>query len=150
VIDVHERRKATLETAFQPAGNAALAHLKKIGKKLQVPCGQCVLVEGHHAPGVYFLSTGTFRLYVSSATDKVEVGTANAGDLLGLASLYGKRTEPLSAYATKDCELVFISRADFLGFLHAFPEAHHLVNKILSDEAMRADLVVRRLRLTQA
>ena len=147
MVQLHALRKPTIEAVFRSAGKTALAHLKRMGQRLNVPCGQHLLVEGYHAPGVYFLCTGAFQLYVSSATDQVEVGTANAGDLLGLASLYGKRTEPLSACATTDCELVFISRADFLGFLHAFPDAHHVINKILSDEAIRADLVVRRLRL---
>ena len=147
MVQLHATRKATMEAVFRPAGKTALAHLRRIGQRLNVPDGQHLLVEGYHAPGVYFLTAGAFQLYVSSAIEQVEVGTAHAGDLLGLASLYGMSTEPLSACATTDCELVFISRADFLGFLHAFPDAHHVVNKILSEEAIRADLVVRRLRL---
>jgi CRP-like cAMP-binding protein len=84
--------------------------------------GQLVFREGEAVNGIFFLNSGSVKVYKKWGMDKeLILRFAVAGDILGHRGLGGEAVYPISATALEDCRVCFITNA----FLETTLKANH-------------------------
>lgn len=97
-----------------------LVAIKKTTRLLKK--GQLIFSEGEAVNGIFFLNSGSVKVYKKWGTDKeLILRFAVAGDILGHRGLGGEAVYPISATALEDCRVCFITNA----FLETTLKANH-------------------------
>ena len=117
---------------FCHLGPEALARLDSIRQTITHPKGTEVFVQGQQPRGLYVLCSGRVKLTAASSNGRsLIVRVAVPGEVLGLSAVMSNSACDVSATTLEPCQLNFIPRQLFLGFLHDYGEvsvrvAHHL------------------------
>jgi CRP-like cAMP-binding protein len=97
---------------------ASLLELDQLRKHMSVPAGTTVFRQDDQPQAVYCIGSGHVKLSRNSEDGHaLLLRIANAGDVLGVRSLLLGKPHDLTAEATEETRLCFISRNDFLEFL---------------------------------
>jgi len=129
--------KATEAPEVKNPGNvlspATLADLNSLQTIRVYPEGYEFFVRGQSPPGIYILHAGRVRLCINNSDDKLTIGQALPGEILGLSAVVLGKAYEETAEAAIPCRAGFITRKDFLHFLDHHPEAAFWIVQLLSD-----------------
>ncbi|MBB5173394.1 Crp/Fnr family transcriptional regulator [Texcoconibacillus texcoconensis] len=82
-------------------------------KKIHVPAGNYVFVEGGQAKRIFFISRGTVRVFKEMLPDKeITVFVRGMMDCIGEIGIFSGATYSNSAQAMEDTDLYYIEKAD--------------------------------------
>jgi CRP/FNR family transcriptional regulator, cyclic AMP receptor protein len=130
---------------------APLQRLADITGSATYPKGAALFVEGQPARGVFILCAGHVKLSTSSADGRTLIlRISEPGDLLGLPSTISGRPYEVTADVLEPTQANFISRADFLSFLHDFGEVAVRVAQELSESYQSALAEMRTIGLSHS
>ena len=83
-----------------------------------MPPGAVLFVEGQTPRGIFIVCSGTVKLSTTSKDGKVLIlKQAEAGEVLGLSAVISGTNYEMTAETALPCQLNFIGRKDFMGFL---------------------------------
>lgn len=115
------------------------------------PKGAVLFVEGQTPRGVFILCTGRVKLTTCSSDGKALITKiAEAGEVLGLSATVSGRPYMATAETLIPCQVNFIRREDFLGFLRENAPASLRVSEHLSNNYHNALEQVRSLGLSHS
>jgi len=107
---------------------AAMKDFEAIKYSSVYPPNSVLFLENEPARGIYLLCSGEVKLSVSSRGGKTLIlRIAHPGDVLGLTSNMSNAPYQATAETLHPCEVAFIRRDDFLGFLRKYPEVYQAV-----------------------
>ena len=112
---------------------ATIEDLKSLQKRKIYPEGYQFFVRGHSPVGIYILYAGRVRLCVDGNDDKLTIGQALPGDILGLSAVVSGKAYEETAEAALPCRAGFITCKDFLRFVDQHAEAAYWIVQLLSD-----------------
>lgn len=112
---------------------ATLADLKSLQTRKIYPEGYEFFARGQSPAGIYILYAGQVRLCINNSDDKLTLGLALPGDILGLSAVVSGKAYEETAEAALPCRAGFITCKDFLRFLDQHPEAAYWIVQLLSD-----------------
>ena len=88
------------------------------------PRGSILFVEGQSPRGVHLICTGRAKLSTSSADGKtLIVQIAEPGEVLGASATISGGPHDVTAETLSPCQMAFIKREDFVGFLSKHGDA---------------------------
>lgn len=90
----------------------SIKHLKK---------GEALMKEGESSNSMYWVQTGTMRLFKKKGTGFIELGVVHAGEVVGEMSFLDSQPRSASVEALQPCDVVEIPRGKFDEFLAAQP-----------------------------
>ena len=97
--------------------------------------GQIIFHEGTRPMGVYYVRSGKIKKFTKGYEGKEHIFyICKERELLGYHSLLSEETNPDSAAAIEDSEVVFIPKKNFIEALNDSPELMQKVIKSLSHE----------------
>jgi len=103
---------------------AAVERLAAITAPSTYPKGATLFVEGQSPRGVFILCSGRAKLSTASADGRTLIlRISDEGEVLGLAAVVCGKPYQATADILEPTQANFISRNDFLGFLHEYSEA---------------------------
>lgn len=101
----------------------ALSRFQSIKATSVYPKGTLLCLEGQAARGIYVLCTGRAKLSTTSSEGKtIILRVAEPGEVLGLSAAVSGAPCEATIETLEASQANFISQADFLRFLQAFPE----------------------------
>ena len=112
------------ERLFCDLPSVAVQTLARITSSATYPKGATLYVEGQVPRGVFILCNGRVKLSTTDADGQSLIARiSRSGDVLGLPATVTGRPYELSAEVIEPTQANFISRSDFLKFLHENSEA---------------------------
>jgi CRP-like cAMP-binding protein len=90
----------------------SIKHLKK---------GEALMKEGESSNSMYWLQSGTLRLFKKKGTGFIELGVVHAGEVIGEMSFLDSQPRSASVEALQPCDVVEIPRGKFEEFLGTQP-----------------------------
>lgn len=130
---------------------AALQRLSEIAAPATYPKGTTLFVEGQPSRGVFVLCAGHVKLSTSSADGRTLIlRVCEPGDVLGLPATISGRSYETTGNAIEPTQANFISRPDFVNFLHEHAEVAMRVALELSDVYRSAVAEMRTIGLHSA
>lgn len=111
---------------------------------IEVAAGELVFYEGLPAHGLYVLCAGKIKVAKRVKGGRSQVLKLLApGEILGEKTLFDQETYTCYAKALEPSRLMFIARADFLGFLRRYPDvALRLIEKLSRELKAFGDKLV--------
>jgi CRP/FNR family transcriptional regulator len=99
--------------------------------------------QGDEPTGLYLVLNGEVTITMESpAGNEVVSMRAEPGSLLGLPGLVGNQPYSLSAFASRDAEVSFVSRAAFSQLMLSEPNLAILILRVLANEVRTARLAI--------
>ncbi|RZA04634.1 MAG: cyclic nucleotide-binding domain-containing protein [Proteobacteria bacterium] len=89
-----------------------IKHLKK---------GEILVKEGETSNSMYWVQSGTLRLYKKKAPGFIELGVVHSGEVVGEMSFLDNAPRSASVEALQPCDIVEIPRGKFEEFINAQP-----------------------------
>lgn len=89
-----------------------IRHIKK---------GETFINEGDLSSNMYWLQSGSVRLYKKKGSGFIELGVVGSGEILGEMSFLDNEPRSASAEAIQNCEVVEIPRGKFEEFMNTQP-----------------------------
>ena len=112
---------------------AAMADFNALKSQATYPAGAVLFLEKQGPRGVFVLCCGQVKLSISSSSGKTMIlRIAKAGEILGLMATMSGTSYEVTAETLHPCQVAFIRRDDFLGFVSKHPEAYRAMVKQLS------------------
>lgn len=108
---------------FKDFSEVGLRIFAGVARERQVPAGSPVFLEDAPGDALVILKSGTLRITRRSGEEARELAVLGAGEHLGALSLMGKGVRLVSAMAATPCEVLEISRADFVRLQPEKPQA---------------------------
>jgi CRP/FNR family transcriptional regulator len=107
--------------------------------------GTVLFRQGDAAMGVYLLTRGTAKLFLTSDSgEKLTLRTAGPGNLLGLSAAISGNAHLLTAELIEDADISFIPTSEALDFLRKRSDLCFNVVQMLGDELLQLPPVVNR------
>ncbi len=132
-----------------PAG--ALQAFENIKYVAAYPQGAVLFVEGQMPRGIFVLCKGTVKLSINSPSGRTMiVELAELGEVLGLSATISGKPYEVTAETIDPCQVNFVKRDDFLGFLKDHMQACFKVAEQLSEKYHDACHEVRWLALSHS
>jgi CRP/FNR family transcriptional regulator, cyclic AMP receptor protein len=137
--------------------NGFLCHLSPMAAKefesikvsSRYPEGSVLFLENERARGVFLVCSGKVKLSVSSKAGKTLIlQIVQPGEVIGLSASMSGAPYEVTAETLHPAQIVFISREDFLRFVHRFPEAYGAVTQQLNLQYGRACAQLRTIGLS--
>jgi CRP/FNR family transcriptional regulator, cyclic AMP receptor protein len=137
--------------------NDFLCHLSPLAAKefesikmsYRYPEGSILFLENERARGVFLVCSGKVKLSVSSRAGKnLILQIVQPGEVIGLSASMSGAPYEVTAETLHPAQVVFISREDFLRFVHRFPEAYGAVTQQLNLQYARACAQLRTIGLS--
>jgi len=101
----------------------ALIKLQDIKATSVYPKGALLCLEGQAPRGIFILCTGRAKLTTTSAEGKsIILRIAEPGEVLGLTSVLANSPHEATIETLEQSQANFISQADFVRFMHEYPE----------------------------
>src|SRR5579863_1526433 len=143
--------KLRADRIFCDLPDNALQSLDDIKFTTAYPPGAVLFVEGQLPRGIFMICKGSVKLSINSPSGRTMiVKLAEPGEVLGLsASISGQPCE-VTAETIDPCQINFVKREDFLGFLKDDVNVCFKVAEQLSDKYHNACKEVRSLGLSQS
>ncbi len=115
------------------------------------PKGATLFVEGQASRGVYVVCSGQVKLSMCSREGRtLIVKVAEGGEVVGLPATISGCPYEVTAETQTPCQINFVRKDDFLGFLRSNPDAGLRVAQELSERYHSACRELRMLGLTQS
>lgn len=97
--------------------------------------GDLLMKEGETSNSMYWVQSGTLRLYKKKGTGFIELGVVHSGEVVGEMSFLDNQPRSASVEALQPCDIVEIPRGKFDEFLAAQPSwmkalVHTLVKRL--------------------
>ncbi|MBI2683183.1 MAG: Crp/Fnr family transcriptional regulator [Acidobacteriales bacterium] len=105
------------------------------GRSLECGDGEILFREGTECPGVYFIETGSFELFMTTPKGRVLIRRAGAGELMGLGPVMLERPLQTTSVCTKAAHLQFYPRKEFHAHLKKSPDLWEHVLRALSFDS---------------
>jgi CRP-like cAMP-binding protein len=105
------------------------------GRIQECAAGEVLFREGTECPGVYFIESGSFELYMTTIKGKVVIRRAGAGELMGLAPVMLDRPLQTTSLCVKSAQLRFYPHREFHAHLQKNPELWEHVLRALSFDS---------------
>lgn len=122
------------ERLFCNLPSMAVQTLARITSSATYPKGATLYVEGQAPRGVFILCNGRVKLSTTAADGQILIARiSRSGDVLGLPATVTGRPYELGAEVIEPTQANFISRSDFLSFLHDNGEAALRVAQQLAE-----------------
>jgi CRP-like cAMP-binding protein len=100
----------------------------------RVPAGRTIFLKDEPGDGLYGISSGRVAFTVESADGKeLTLNVLSAGQFFGEIALLDGRGRSATAVARDACELLFISRTEFMAFLRERPESMMPIVELLCE-----------------
>lgn len=107
---------------FRDLGADALNQLCHYAKKRTFKRGATIFAKGDPGQSLFFIVSGTVKIGVSSADGRGAIfNMVGAGEMFGEIAVLDGLARTADAIANSDCELLVISRRDFLTLLNSQP-----------------------------
>lgn len=90
----------------------SIKHLKK---------GDALMKEGDTSNSMYWVQSGTLRLYKKKGAGFIELGVVHSGEVVGEMSFLDSQPRSASVEALQPCDIVEIPRGKFEEFINAQP-----------------------------
>jgi len=104
---------------------AAMTDFNKIKSPAAYPAGAVLFLEKQDPRGVFVLCAGQVKLSISSSAGKTLIlRIAKPGETLGLMATMSGIPYEVSAETLHPCQVAFVRRDDFMGFLSKYPEVY--------------------------
>jgi CRP-like cAMP-binding protein len=116
------------------AGPELLRELEKRSKPVAVGPDRILFREGTEPVGVYIVLNGGAMLLRGSNGETVLTAEAGPGSLLGVPAVIGQKQYSLTAVATEDAKLNFMTCGEFVELMHKEPELSFQVLQVLAEE----------------
>lgn len=143
--------KMRTENTFCDLSRAALQAFEKIKYPIAYPKGAVLFVEGQNPRGIFVLCKGRVKLSLCSSAGKTLVmKIAERGEVLGLSATISGTPYEVMAETAEACQVNFVRREDFLGFLRQHSQAGLRVAQQLSDKYNCACQEIRTLSLSHS
>ena len=108
--------------------------LRTVSKSLKKKKGDVLFRAGEQARGAFLVKRGKVQLQLEGAGGLYPTRVLGSGAVVGLPATVSGEPYSLTAQATQDCELNFISRKDLLALLQNNTTAALQILQILSEE----------------
>lgn len=129
----------------------ALIKLQTIKATSVYPKGTLLCLEGQPPRGIYVLCTGRAKLSTTSAEGKsIILRIAEPGEVLGLTAAVSNTPYEATIETMEPSQANFISQADFVHFLEAFPDVGMKVAQQLTHNCKCAYSEIRSLGLSNS
>lgn len=139
------------ERLFCDLPSAAVQTLARITSSATYPKAATLYVEGQEPRGVFILCNGRVKLSTTAADGQSLIARiSRSGDVLGLPATVTGRPYELSAEVIEPTQANFISRSDFLKFLHENSDAAMRVAQQLAEFYQNAIAELRTVGLTHS
>jgi predicted acylesterase/phospholipase RssA/CRP-like cAMP-binding protein len=109
----------------------ALAALERELSWVHLPSGQVLFHQGDDADGAYIVAAGRVRVAVNDASGERVVDEVGPGQWLGEMALLAQRPRSATAYASRDTDLIRLSKAAFERVLADRPRAWLETSRLL-------------------
>jgi CRP/FNR family cyclic AMP-dependent transcriptional regulator len=111
----------------------ALKDFEAVRSYATYPAGAILFMEKQDPRGVFVLCAGEVKLSISSSRGKTLIlRIAKPGEILGLMAVMSGNSYEVTAETLHPCQVAFIRRNDFLGFVAKHSEVYQGVVKQLS------------------
>lgn len=108
---------------FGSLSDEAFLEAEHIFRKKQYGPGENILIEGEKSPGIYFVISGTVKVYKSSREGKEQVlKLIGEGDSFNDVTVFNTNVNPASVDAVTSVNLLLMSREDLIGLIFKYPE----------------------------
>jgi len=136
---------------FRQNSDAALLDFASISDRFSCPGGTLILREGEKPASVLLLLEGKVKLSLNSIDgQRLIIGFASPGEILGLTSVVSGLLYEITAEAQFPCKISSLPRQSFLDFLLRSPVACQNVTRQLSLDYTRNLEQLRMLGLTSS
>ena len=99
------------------------------------PAGRTLFYEGEDPRGVYLIHSGTIDLVFSAKDGRAKaLRVARGGQIIGLSSVFSRRTHDYTATVRSTCEVGFVDAATFRRLLDSSPTIWFSVLRLLSED----------------
>jgi CRP-like cAMP-binding protein len=115
-----------------------LGLLERTKQTKKVIKGETIFVEGKLPSGVFFLTKGKVKVFITDSRDHI-IYLAKPGDFMGHRALLGNDTYSCTAVALEDAEMWFISKEIFFAFFDHNTRFCHAIIKLLCEELRYAE-----------
>ncbi|MBT8197855.1 MAG: patatin-like phospholipase family protein [Acidimicrobiia bacterium] len=129
---------------FGSLGHEELEVLATRFSPISAPGGSTLMTEGEAGDGLYLLTAGRLRAYVSIGEAPSPVGDIGPGELVGEMALLSDEPRSATVRALRDSDLLFMSRADFEDLVASHGAVLMAVTRLLVDRLRDAIRGVRR------
>lgn len=124
---------------FSDLDCSCLTELEQMHQRSIYPGGAIVFRAGDQLQGVYIICSGQVKLSIYSPDGRaILVGTATAGDILGVMALLSGKPHNLTAETLELTQVCFIKKGDFLSFLRQNGSVSLKLAQKLSNELYEA------------
>jgi CRP/FNR family transcriptional regulator, cyclic AMP receptor protein len=107
---------------FRNLGDATLDRLAGLASRRRVARGTTLFRQGDAGDSLYAVVSGQVRISASASGGReVFLNLMEAGDTFGEIAIIDGQSRTASATTVTDCDLLTVSRADFLGLMHEDP-----------------------------
>ena len=93
-----------------------------MAEKMYLGQGQTLIQEGQTSTSMYMLVTGTVEISKMKLKQKIVLGHAHSGELIGEISFLDEQPRTATVIAVSDCELLEIPRDKFMSLLKKQPQ----------------------------
>ncbi len=108
---------------FKSLNDDIINDLKTSFKEEIYKAGENIFIEGDKSGGIYFVASGTAKVYKSSKDGKEQIlKLIYAGDSFNDVTVFTDGINPASADAVTDVRLYLLSRENIIGLIYKYPE----------------------------
>ena len=145
------------ECTNQPVGSFCeftpdlLESLDEVSHKMTLPPGAILFVEGQTPRGIFIVCSGRVNLSTTSREGKILIlKSAEIGQVLGLSATVSDTGYETTAEAATTCQVTFIDKKHFLGFMRSHTDVAFHTAQCLSHDYRSAYLDIHDLILTRS
>lgn len=134
---------------FCQLSTAALKDFDAVKSPATYPAGAVLFLEKQDPRGAFVLCGGEVKLSISSSSGKTLIlRIAKAGEILGLMATISGTPYEVTAETLHPCQVAFVRRDEFLGFIAKHPEAYQGVVRQLITHYSGACMQLRTVGLS--
>jgi PAS domain S-box-containing protein len=108
---------------FSSLDGSALGDIAAEADPIHLRGGVKLLQEGDPGSSFYLVTSGRMITYITREGEEVQLGEAGKGELVGETAVFTGESQPISARAIRDTDLLQFSREAFYRIVEHHPEA---------------------------
>src|ERR1700759_3036469 len=118
------------------------SELGKIEQSIKIPAGTKLVRHGELLNQLFIVHSGSVRIVISGGMEHLKCD--GRGKVFGMRSIMSGETPEESVITEESCLISFIPRADFLALLQAHPQMYFAVARILSNDLLTAQRLLKK------
>lgn len=112
-------------------------------RTMHIQKGERILKQEKNAVGIYYILSGRVKVVLLSSKGNERILSMHeAGEFIGEASYFGKKSQIASSYADEDSVVLEIDRASYMSIVAHYPEISMLIIEGMAD---KIDLMVEQI-----